>query len=110
MFSYTFNKSIFRQFLLLALGIGVVLYATYVLVHVSTSYEIGIRSVLTPNIIGKPLNVKDGNGPESGDLIWQVGDLGIATWAELLDAPQRLHEKILSGQTESDWYYRSAET
>ena len=113
MFSYTFNKSIFRQFLLLALGIGVVFYATYVLVHVSSSYEIGIRSVLTPNIIGKPLNVKDGEtdkGPKSGDLILKVGDLRIRTWAELLDAPQRLHEKIQSGQADSRWYYHNAGT
>src|SRR5258708_6702616 len=104
MVSYNFNKSIFRQFLLLALGIGVVFfYATYVLVHVSCSYEIGIRSVLTPNIIGKPLNVNDGetnNGPQSGDQILKVGYLDIHTWAELLDAPQRLHEKIQSGQAE----------
>src|SRR5216683_1336234 len=84
---YNFNKSIFRQFLLLALGIAVVFYATYVLVHVSCSYEIGIRSVLTPNIIGKPLSAKYGktdNGPESGDLIEKVGYLEIRTWAELL--------------------------
>jgi transcriptional regulator with GAF, ATPase, and Fis domain len=108
-----FNKSIFRQFLLLALGIAAVFYATYVLVHVSCSYEIGIRSVLTPHIIGKPLSAKYGktdNGPESGDLIEKVGYLEIRTWAELLDAPQRLHEKILSGQADSDWHHHNVET
>jgi transcriptional regulator with GAF, ATPase, and Fis domain len=110
MFFHKFDKSHLRQFVLLALGISVIFYALFVLIHVSSSYEIGIRSILTPHIMGKPLNAKEGKQahlPNSGDLIVKVGNLDIHTWKDLLQAPGKLHQKISSEGFKADWLQRT---
>ena len=94
------------QVFMFGLGAGVVFYATCVLFHVSASYQLGIRSMLTPNVIGEPTNAK-GLVAASGDLILVVGDIPVHTWADLLDAPDELHEKIEkieAGEASPYWY------
>ncbi len=105
MFFQQVTKPNLLQFLLLGLGIGVVFYACFVLLHVSSSYDIGIRSVLTPQILGKPLNAKDG-GDHQG-LVVKVGNLPIQTWSDLLQAPGILHQEISAGASSPDWHHRT---
>jgi transcriptional regulator with GAF, ATPase, and Fis domain len=100
------NKFLFNRFALLSLGACAVVYSTCVLIYVSSTYEVGIGSILTPNIIGRPLSAKGGENdqiPASGDLITRLGSEQIHTWSDLLDAPGKLHEQIASG-TSASWY------
>src|SRR5438128_612426 len=106
MFFQYFTKPNLLRFVLLSLGVGVVFYAFFVIIHVSTSYELGIRTILTPHLIDMPLNVKtDGkdDGPRAGDLIKKIGDYPISTWKDILQAPRNLHDKIQAGhRTDAD--------
>jgi transcriptional regulator with GAF, ATPase, and Fis domain len=113
MFFYNHENSRVPQFLLFTLGISVLFYAIYVLIHVSASYEIGIHSILTPDIRGTPLNLREtekGIAPSSGDRIVAVGNLKIETWKDLLEAPGKLHGQIVAGTATSDWYHPSLDT
>ena len=59
-----------RQRVLLLAGAAVVGYALAVLAYVSSSYEIGIRSILNAKVSGEPVGIKLGDPvPTSGDTI-----------------------------------------
>src|SRR5262249_31531302 len=106
------NKHFLGKFLLLTLGAGVVVYALTVLVYVSSSSDLGIRSMLTPAIIGMPAHAEAvDTKPITGDLVVvQAGDERIGTWSDLLDAPRSLHRKVVEGQATSEWYHHNSET
>src|ERR1051325_2041988 len=95
-----------QKLLLMAFGISVVVYAMAVLIYVSSSYEIGILSILTPEVLGEPKNAKpeaDGPLPQAGDRIVSVGDLPpIRTWSDLLEAPRTLQVRIQDGQASKE--------
>src|ERR1700689_267011 len=60
-YSMYFNKLSriqIQQLLILLLGVIAFGYATFVFIHVSSSYDLGIHSILNANIVGRPLNVK----------------------------------------------------
>ncbi len=102
-------RSNIRQILLFAIGSGVVVYAICVLVHASSSYELGIRSILTPQVIGEPHAIEGdrlGVMPRSGDLIVTVGDEEIRTWADLLEAPGKIHHRLEDPSFVPDWVKR----
>ena len=103
MFLANLNKASISQLVYLAFGVGAVFYAVLVLIHVSDSYDLGIRSVLTPHLVGKPLGAKrEGltEEPRTGDRIKRVADLPeIQTWSELLQAPAELHRRISESPT-----------
>jgi len=102
------NKSRINQVLLLSLGIGVLIYATWVIVHVSLCHEIGLKTVLTPHLVDRPeVESINGDHPDVGDLVIKVGDLPIRSWSELILAPGRLYERIASGQASPEWYRRA---
>ena len=103
----TLKKPIVQQMLLLAFGISVIIYAMIVLVYVSSSYEIGIRSILSTDVIGQPRHTKPESGPliQAGDRIVKVGDLPpIQTWSDLLEAPRVVQQRIESGQLSTRLY------
>ncbi|MSQ94939.1 MAG: AAA family ATPase [Gemmataceae bacterium] len=98
------NRTYISQFIFFTVGAGAVVYAVLVLIHVSSSYDLGIRSVLTPHLVAKPLRaVKNANDeiPNSGDRIKRIAGLpgDIQTWSELLQAPGELHKLIASSPT-----------
>ena len=95
------------QLALFALGGVILVYAIAVLVYASTSYEIGIRSILTPHIIGKARSeTKAENSEElsSGDKIVKIGDLKIRTWSDLLQAPRRIANRLAADAEPSSWW------
>ena len=79
MIIHTFQKPRIQQLVLLGFGITVVIYALIVLIYVSSSYEIGLRSILSPEVVGEPRNAKPDRGPliQAADRIVRVGDLPI---------------------------------
>src|SRR5688572_2654831 len=90
-----------QQMLLFAFGISVIIYAMIVLVYVSSSYEIGIYSILAREVVGEPRNVKPERGPlvQAGDRITRVGGLPpIQTGWDLLEAPRTLQQAIAAGE------------
>jgi hypothetical protein len=100
------NKINIRQIMLLMFGGCMVIYATYVLVHVSTTYRIGIGSVLTPQVLGTPTGFVDTKRfppPKPGDLIVEVGNEKIEKWADLVDAPDEIHQLIQNPSFSADW-------
>src|SRR5882724_166932 len=95
------NNTKAPQLLLFSLGMCMVVYAICVLVHVSSSYQIGIHTILTPEILAKPTNVKpedDATTPDGIDhaRVVQIGDRKIHTWKDVLEAPGELHTRIES--------------
>lgn len=78
-------------------GGAVVLYTVVVLLYVSTCHEFGIGTVLTPKVLGVPTGFVDTANfppPSPGDLIVQAGDLDINKWLDILEAPNRLLQRI----------------
>ena len=101
-----------RQTLLFGLGAVGIIYAIYVLVHVSSSYQIGIQSMLTPTIIGEPqwASLEDtDHPPKSKDTIVMVGDEPITKWSDLLQAPDVIREKMVDPTFSAPWLKRGPE-
>ncbi len=93
-----------RQVILLAAGGGIVCYALVVLGYVSSSFEIGVRSILNAQVSGEPVGIKPGDPvPSSGDLIIEVGGLPIQNWSDLLQAPDELHRQLETGRSIQGW-------
>ena len=94
---------------MMALAIVIVGYGTFVLFFVSSTYQIGIRSALTPNIQGTPtryLANRSTGEPQSGDAVEHVGnEPNIRTWSDMLRSPGNLERKIARGETDPSWYY-----
>ncbi len=99
----------FEFVLMMALAVAVVSYGVFVLFFVSSTYQIGIRTALTPNIQGTPtryLESRSTGKPRSGDLVTRVGDEPeIRVWSDLLRGPGQLQAKITRGETDPSWYY-----
>src|SRR5438094_3187152 len=94
------------QITLFCIGGLVVIYAIVVLIYVSLSYQLGLRSVLNPNIIGEPHWVKaedPEHPPQSNDTVVAVGDLEIRKWWDLLQAPGTIHEQIETRDFSPQW-------
>ncbi len=88
-----------RRAILLALGACIVCYAIVVLAYVSSSYDIGIRSILGTQVTGEVVGVKEGDPvPRSGDTITEVGGKVVDNWSDLLQAPGKLHRRIEKGE------------
>jgi transcriptional regulator with GAF, ATPase, and Fis domain len=99
------NPFTLRQGMLLALGAAIVGYALVVLAYVSASYEIGIRSILSPRVSGEPVGIMQNDPvPASGDTITKVGDKEIHNWSDLLQAPDIAHQQLENGASIPGWY------
>jgi transcriptional regulator with GAF, ATPase, and Fis domain len=101
-----------RQALLLGLGATVVCYAVVVLAYVSSSYDIGIRSILSTQVSGEVVGMKEGELtiPSSGDFITEVGEIKISNWSDLLQAPGELHRKLEKMDSDPDWCFTDPKT
>src|SRR4029077_17674884 len=109
MFYHLVDRHTVGRSFLFMLGGSMILYAIWVLVHASSSYELGIRSILTPNVLGDPSQPKGddvGTMPKSGDLIHRVGDKSIEKWSDLLQAPQEIHQKMADPAFARHWLRR----
>ena len=103
MYFKNINKT---QILMFSLGFVAFGYATFVFLRVSASYDIGIHTILSQQLVGRPTNfVQEGqhDPPESGDMIVKIGNLQkIETWAEVLEAPGHMHRDIRGHPTTPD--------
>ncbi len=90
-----------RRGLLILAGIFVFVYAVIVLFYVQSIPDIGVRSAFSPAIKGQTHPV-DGDVPQEGDVAIMVGDIAIKTWADLLNAPFHLRDRLQAlGEGES---------
>src|SRR4051794_31861304 len=82
-----------RRGLLILAGIGAFSYAVTVLLYVQSIPDIGLRSAFSPAIKGQPQPI-EGDIPHEGDIVTMVGDITVNTWADLLNAPIKLRERL----------------
>jgi transcriptional regulator with GAF, ATPase, and Fis domain len=99
------------QFLLFSIGMCVVLYAVCVLIHASSSYQLGIQTILTPQILGKPTNIRPEHaldGVESARIV-EIGGRPVHTWKDVLESPGKIHDQIETGTAKSEWHERDSD-
>src|SRR5947209_6507951 len=82
-----------RRGLLITAGIFAVLYAVIVLLYVQSLPDLGIRSAFGTTLNG-PVFPFRGETPGKADVVVRVGDIPINHWADLLNAPFRLRERL----------------
>src|SRR5262245_7733820 len=78
--------------LLTLAGIVACIYAIAVLIYVQSIPDLGLHSAFSPAIKGQPHSVS-GPQPIEGDVVTQVGDIAVHTWADLLNAPFHLRDR-----------------
>src|SRR5436190_2625921 len=91
------NKLNIRKATMLLFGGAMVFYAIFVLAYASATYEFGIGTILSTEVLGTPTGFIDtGNypPPNAGDTIVRAGDLKIQKWSDLLEAPGKLKRRI----------------
>ena len=82
---------------MLLFGGAMVFYAIFVLAYASATYEFGIGTILSTEVLGTPVGFVDTTKyppPNSGDTIVRAGDLHIQKWSDLLEAPGKLKQWI----------------
>jgi len=102
-----FQNLFSRRGLLILAGFFVSLYALVILVYVQIIPDIGLRSVFGTGIKASPtfrpqLN-KNQTLPQRGDIVVQVGEIPIRTWADLLNAPHHVREELLQADEYPSW-------
>ncbi|HZZ80243.1 MAG TPA: sigma 54-interacting transcriptional regulator [Gemmataceae bacterium] len=103
---FSLRNTYTRQYVLFAIGAGVLVYAIAVLADVSSSHDIGIRSIFTPRVIGVPVGVRQGYPtPASGDLITVAGPKTVRVWSDLLQAPDDASQEMDPLATQPDWLW-----
>jgi len=87
----------YRRIVLFAFGLCAILYVVAVLLCVSASSEIGVKSILSPYVIGTPTCFVRNPGdelPVDKDRITKVGGVTITTWRDLLEAPEKAYAAL----------------
>src|SRR5437870_5514840 len=82
-----------RRGLLILAGIMVFAYAVIILLYVQSIPDLGIRSAFSTVINSQP-RPYEGEIPQKGDVVYRVGDIPINHWADLLNAPFRLRDRL----------------
>lgn len=82
-----------RRGLLILAGSVAFAYAVIVLFYVLSIPDLGLRSAFSPAIKGQCRPIA-GATPHEGDIVTVVGDIAINTWADLLNAPFKLRERL----------------
>jgi transcriptional regulator with GAF, ATPase, and Fis domain len=91
-----------RRGLLILAGMVSFAYAVIVLFYVQSIPDIGLRTAFSPviNSSSKPVS---GAVPQNGDMVTKVGDIDIVTWADLLNAPFHLRERLEVMSSLPEW-------
>jgi transcriptional regulator with GAF, ATPase, and Fis domain len=97
-----------RRGLLVAAGVFVCCYALAVLyyVYLRPMPTLDIRSAFSTTVLNEPPPSPDpaSEQPRPGDKVLRVGDIPIRTWPDLLNAPQRLRDRINQGGIDASWF------
>lgn len=92
-----------RRGLLVLAGVTACIYALVVLLYVQSIPDLGLQSAFGTSIKSQPRSWFDGVRPQEGDVVVQVGDIQIRTWADLLNAPFHLRERLDEAEVYPSW-------
>jgi transcriptional regulator with GAF, ATPase, and Fis domain len=97
--------------LLILAGTLVCLYAAVVLIYVQSLPDLGLRSSFDPILKAVPHRFETppgGEQPRPGDRVLEIGDKQIATWPDLLGAPQYVARRLETPGSLPDWVRQEA--
>jgi transcriptional regulator with GAF, ATPase, and Fis domain len=99
--SLSFLGAVFytRRGLLILAGATAVAYAVIVLFFVQSMPDLGLRSAFGLSILGQPRS----GDLRQGDIVTEVGDITMNTWADLLNAPFVLDQRLRAAEWPGDW-------
>ncbi len=102
------RHAVSRRGLLVIAGVFVCGFALAVLLYVYLwpMPILDIRSAFSTKILNEPPPSPEpaGERPLPGDVVLRVGELPVHTWPDLLNAPQRLSNRIDGGRADPSWY------
>src|SRR5437870_3568820 len=91
-----------RRGLLILAGSVAFCYAVIVLLYVQSIPDIGLRTAFSPEI-KRQTHPYDGPTLEEGDTVTMVGDIAINTWADLLNSPFYLRNRLQEADAAFPW-------